>query len=148
MQAPEKHKTTAPRRNPVDFGLFYQDRDPRDAERKRREEGSFTVTHSDWGVPRVGKASATERYFRAVALTSKDRLRWRRMIEHANNLAQERGMTREEFYSKALIGLIEALENDKLAEELSEIYGTETDDQQKEFLRQARDYRRRRLSAG
>ncbi len=61
-------------------------------------------------------------YVRALTRASAEKPRWKKIIEHANSLADERGMSREQFYSTALIEFIEKIENLRITEELNEVY--------------------------
>ena len=56
-----------------------------------------------------------------------DAQRWSKITEHANRLADELGMTREQFYSEALIEFIEKTENQRLTEEYGRMEENEED---------------------
>jgi len=47
---------------------------------------------------------------------------YQRIVEHANSLADEVGMEREQFYQAALIEYIEKLENARTTQELNQVY--------------------------
>ena len=64
----------------------------------------------------------------------------------ANIVAARLKVTHAQAYSEA-IALIEKRENEKLTEELNEVYGGELEPEEREFRQRAKDYRRRRLSA-
>lgn len=128
MQAPEVPRTSR-RRNPVDASLYHNRYDPRDEPPKEREEeprfpsyGLRPRERSAFGYPGACVG--------AVAAASADRPRWQKIIEHANSLADERGISREQFYAMALIEFIEKIENLRITEELNEAY--ENIDQQEE----------------
>ena len=71
---------------------------------------------------------------RSIANLSSEKPRWRKIVEHADSLADERGMTREQFYSKALIEFIEKIENLRVAEELNEVYKNIDQEEENAFL--------------
>lgn len=131
MQAPEKPKTL-PRRNPVDATLYHQ-HDPRDKPRKEREEAPYTTRCYFWPIEReaFGQLGA---YVNTLADVSAEKPRWLRIVEHANSLADKAGMSREEFYSKALIEFIEKTENLRITEELNEVYKDIDQQEENAFL--------------
>lgn len=126
----------------------FQAKDPRDTPPDYEFGETWLLSHFRTEVRRRAITGQLEEHVRATAAESAEKPRWQKVIEHANSLADERGMSREEFYATALIEFIEKRENERITEELNEVYGAEMDERQKEFQRQARDYRRRRLSAG
>lgn len=89
----------------------------REQEKDRPEPLIFL--HSWIGRAAIGQLEAQ---LRSIVDMSAEKPRWQKIIEHANSLADERGMTREEFYSMALVELIEKLENARISRELNEAY--------------------------
>jgi hypothetical protein len=113
------------RRNPVDTS-GYQNTDARDEQRKEREQSQrfvcFFGTKETAAFGQRDAGGQLEMYVRALTRASAEKPRWKKIIEHANSLADERGMSREQFYSTALIEFIEKIENLRITEELNEVY--------------------------
>lgn len=78
-----------------------------------------------------------ETVIRSLANLSSEKPRWRKIVEHADSLAKESKMTREEFYSAALIGMIEKLENARINSELTEAYANIDQEEDINFLNNA-----------
>lgn len=107
------------RRNPVDAS-GYQNTDARDEQRREREQSRRFVCFFDG--KRSRPVAPLGMHVRTLAHSSAEKPRWQKIIEHADSLADERGMSREEFYSMALIELIEKFENERLTEEYNKDY--------------------------
>ena len=56
------------------------------------------------------------------AMNALEKPTYQRIVEHANSLADEVGMEREQFYQAALIEYIEKLENARTTQELNQVY--------------------------
>ena len=84
---------------------------------------------------RIG--SQMDAVIRSIANLSSGKPRWRKIVEHADSLAKESGMTREEFYSTALIEMIEKLENARINSELTETYANIDQEEDMGFLNSA-----------
>lgn len=120
---------------------------PADGRWKEYDEESRRPRYSG-GIAEVrGFVSEMEMYTNALASTFSEQPRWQRIIEHAHSLADERGMSREEFYSTALLALIEKYEDEKLTRAYDEAYDGEMEEEEEEMLRHVTAYNRRRLSA-
>jgi hypothetical protein len=99
----------------------YQE-DARDRARDHERDAWRLLAHYIFQAPKREAISQLEKHVRSIAEASAQKPRWQKIIEHANSLADELGMSREEFYSRALIDLIEKLENERLTEEYDEAY--------------------------
>lgn len=110
--------------NPIHFNLVgeFQAKDPRDTPPGYEFGEMWLLSHFRTEVRRRAITSQLEEHVRATAAESAGKSRWQKIIEHANSLADERGMSREEFYSQALIEFIEKIENLRISEELNEAY--------------------------
>lgn len=130
------------RHNPVDPSRYHLV-DPRDKPdpRERVWELECGEPHHPprlWlKVPKAAAAGPLEAAVRAVIDASNEKPRWQKIVEHANSLAERSEMTREQFYSTALIEFIERLENERIAKEMNEAYKGIDQEEDLEFLRRA-----------
>lgn len=109
------------RRNPVDPNPYHQD--PRDRPQDHEHGESWFLPHiSEFEVRKRDAVGHLEKRVRTLAEKSAEKPRWQKIIEHANSLADEMEMSREQFYSTALIQFIEKLENARITNELNEVY--------------------------
>ncbi len=93
---------------------------PADGRWKEYDEESPRPRYSG-GIAEIrGLVSELEMYTNALASTFSEQPRWQGIVEHANSLADELGMSREQFYSTALLALIEKYEEDKLTRAYNE----------------------------
>lgn len=109
----------AERSRPFNPNAYYDRCRGRRQEQKEDRPARSFITFRYWNKPAT---SQLETHMRAIANTSAEKPRWQKIIEHASSLADERGMTCEEFYSMALVEFIEKLENEKITEQLNEAY--------------------------
>lgn len=77
------------------------------------------------------EAAHSEEFITNRGKTSTDRRRRQKVLEHANSLADDLGMSREQFYLAALVEYMGKIENEKATRELNESY--EGVDQSKEL---------------
>lgn len=108
-------------RNPVTSSP-YQILDARDRPRERKREEPMPAWLFYEAVNRKALRGQLETRVRELAEASTEKPRWQKIIEHANSLADESGMSREQFYWMALAQLIEKFENVRISEELNEAY--------------------------
>lgn len=122
----EGHKASE-RRNPFSPGRFYEDtREIENRKGRLWEHGEGTEDDQRVVVVRMRWRDATNRfeeYVRSSVRASADESRGRKVLDHADSLADEMGMPREEFYLGALIEYIEKRENERIGRELNEAYG-------------------------
>lgn len=121
-----EERKASEQRNPFSPGRFYED--TRDIENRKgrlweRGEGTddqrVVVLRMRWR----DATNQFEEYVRSSVRASADEPRGRKVLDHADSLADEVGMPREEFYLSALIEYIEKRENERISRELNEAYG-------------------------
>lgn len=138
------------RRNPYNPGRFYEDDkdapNPRDRLWERQGEELANVKRLGGKAPEKGAVSWPKMIVEAPEATPDDEPSRREIIEHANALADELGMSRQQFYLTALVEFVEKIENERLTQEYNEAYSGGMEDAEKELLRDVKEYHRRRLS--
>ena len=107
---------------PKRFTISEFQEDVRDRVRGRERDPWVYLAHLIFESRHREADNQLERHVGELAAASAEKPRWQKIIEHANSLADEAGMSREEFYSRALIELIEKLENARVTKELNEVY--------------------------
>lgn len=125
--------------NPYTHSAYYEDArekpNPTDKQWGRVQDSDvLPYPHPMIEERKKSAASWLEMRMRTLAMASEDKQRWQRITEHANSLADERGMSHEEFYSKALIEFIEKIENLRITEELNEVYKNIDQEEENAFL--------------
>src|SRR5215218_9113592 len=110
-----------PVRNPSDVSPYYEDARDRQRQQERKEPLPL-FPHLKPILEKRDATSQLERYIRALATESAKKPRWQKIIEHANSLADELGVSRERFYWMALADYIEKLENARVTSELNDAY--------------------------
>lgn len=138
------------RRNPYNPGRFYEDDkdapNPRDRLWERRNDELANIKRLGSKAPVKCAVGWPSMIVEAPKATSDDEPSRREIVEHANALADELGMSRQQFYLTALIELIEKIENERLTQEYNEAYGGGMEEEEEELLRSVKEYHRRRLS--
>jgi hypothetical protein len=114
-----KKPTKIERLNPFDASLYLKD--PKDEQQEERGEPRhfWYVEFKPSGREPVGQL---EMYMRSLAESPVEKPRWQKLVEHANSLADELKIPREQFYWTALVEYIEKLENARVTDELNEAY--------------------------
>lgn len=62
------------------------------------------------------------------------------LARRADELARDLGITRSDLYSRALAEFLERREDERLLENLNEVYSEEQDAEEREFLRRSKRY--------
>ncbi len=138
-------------RNPYGTSKYREDArdqpDAGDGRWKEQDEGPRRHQHFGGAAQNRGYVSEIRMFAEALASAFSEQPKWQRIIERANFLADERGMPREQFYSTALIALIEKYEDEELTRAYNQAYEGEMEEEEEEIVRHVRAYHRRRLSA-
>lgn len=145
----DKPKVPEPR-NPYNTGRFFEDeRDtptPKDRLWEHQRGKSTNVQRHAFKTREKGAVSWLGVPAKALGATSADEPSRQEIVEHANSLADELGMSREQFYWTALIEFIEKIENERLTQEYNEAYDGGMEEEEKELLEDVKEYHRRRFS--
>lgn len=95
---------------------------PSDAISWHGEKELPRISYHEGPTPRREQADHLESLIRLLAYSSTEKPRWQRIVEHANTLAAELGVSRERFYADALVEYIGKIENEKFTRELNASY--------------------------
>lgn len=130
MAEPTQVEDIAESCKPVDPSVYYSDPKDNPWEQKRKRPPRAVLVN----IRRRNMPDWPNNYVRPPSDAPAAKSRWQKIIEHANSLADEQGMSREEFYSTALIEHIEKIENERLTEEYNEAHRAMGEEENLEFL--------------